>query len=132
MHVIVMVMVTVMVIVMIMVTSISYKLCNFRTKLLPNLPDKSVVVLDKASYHMHLAEEIKRPSSSGWAKDKIVDWLIEQGETQPREVLNKKFIPELLVDCRKWGTEKQYKVSASYQSMCVSCRRCTCYIIWML
>ena len=80
-------------------------------KLLPNLPNKSVLVIDKASYHMRIAEETKRPSSSGWTKSRIIDWLLEKGEKQTREELNKKFIPALLVDCKKWGTEREYKVS---------------------
>lgn len=84
---------------------------NFRLKLLPNLPNKSALVMDKASYHMRIAEESKRPSSSGWTKPRIIDWLIEKGEKQTREELNKKFIASLLVDCKKWVTERVYKVS---------------------
>ena len=60
---------------------------------------------------MRITEESKRPSSSGWTKPRIIDWLIEKGEKQTREELGKKFIASLLVDCKKWATERVYKVS---------------------
>src|SRR5258705_9516696 len=41
-------------------------------KLLPNLPQKSVIVIDNATYHNK--QEVKTPTSSS-RKDVIIEWL---------------------------------------------------------
>ena len=43
-------------------------------KLLPNLQDKSVVVIDNASIHSRLSDNSKRPNTS-WRKAEIQEWL---------------------------------------------------------
>ena len=45
----------------------------FKEKLLPNLPSNSLIVMDNASYHSRLCEEV--PSKS-WTKTKMIDWLV--------------------------------------------------------
>jgi hypothetical protein len=44
----------------------------FSEQLLPNLPPKSVIVVDNASYHSRKKEQL--PTKS-WRKDKIKEWL---------------------------------------------------------
>jgi hypothetical protein len=44
----------------------------FSEQLLPNLPPKSVIVVDNASYHSRKKEQL--PTRS-WRKDKIKEWL---------------------------------------------------------
>ena len=40
------------------ILSVHDVLKNFRTKVLPNLPTKSLLVVDKASYHMRFTGEL--------------------------------------------------------------------------
>lgn len=47
-------------------------------KLLPNLPNSSVIVMDNAKYHS--VEKDKRPTS-GSLKQEIIDWLVNHGVT---------------------------------------------------
>ena len=46
-------------------------------KVLPALPDKSVVLIDNAKYHTRQTDESKRPTTA-WRKDRIKDWLDEK------------------------------------------------------
>ncbi len=45
----------------------------FKDKLLPNVPPNCLIVMDNASYHSRLCEEI--PTQS-WLKTKMIDWLV--------------------------------------------------------
>ncbi|GJQ74188.1 hypothetical protein Trydic_g19101 [Trypoxylus dichotomus] len=47
----------------------------FINKLLPNIPQKSVIVLDNASYHCRKLEKIP---TTAWRKNEIIDWLNEK------------------------------------------------------
>jgi hypothetical protein len=44
-------------------------------KVLEYIPEKSVVVIDRAPYHTVQSPETKNPNSS-WRKDDIIDWLV--------------------------------------------------------
>ena len=57
----------------------------FENKVLPALPDKSVVVIDNAKYHSRITEESKRPTTS-WLKADIQEWLQKKNITfEPRD-----------------------------------------------
>ena len=57
----------------------------FEKKVLPALPDKSVIVMDNAKYHSRMTEESKRPTTS-WRKTEIQDWLTKKSiEFEPRD-----------------------------------------------
>ena len=45
----------------------------FREKLLPNIPPNSLIVMDNASYHSRIEEELPKLA---WRKTKMVEWLV--------------------------------------------------------
>lgn len=47
----------------------------FNNKLLPNIPEHSVVVLDNASYHTRKLEKLP---TAAWRKGQIIEWLTEK------------------------------------------------------
>lgn len=49
----------------------------FKTKLVPNLDQPSLIIMDNASYHSRLEEVIPRKS---WTKKRLVQWLVEKGK----------------------------------------------------
>ena len=54
------------------------------TKVLPSLPDKSVVLIDNAKYHSRQTDESKKPTTA-WRKQRIKDWLDKKGlESDPK------------------------------------------------
>lgn len=53
----------------------------FETKLLPNIPQNSVIVMDNASYH---SVHLERNPTTAWRKEAIKEWLIAKG-AQPRD-----------------------------------------------
>ena len=56
----------------------------FRDKLLPNVPPNSLIVMDNASYHSRLFQEI--PTKS-WLKTKMIDWLVYYDVPFPNHAL---------------------------------------------
>ena len=48
----------------------------FKTKLIPNIPPHSIIVLDNAPYHSAKVELLPR---KGWRKQDIQDWLTRKG-----------------------------------------------------
>ncbi len=76
----------------------------FTEKLLPNIPDKSLIVMDNATYHNQLSEySAPTPLSS---KDKIREWL-EQNKIYCREDCLK---PELVEILKKIVPEPTYEI----------------------
>lgn len=52
---------------------------------IPNVPKKSILVLDRATYHRAVCEETKNPTTS-WRKSEIIKWLEEKGVELPDDV----------------------------------------------
>ena len=50
----------------------------WQNSVLPNLKDKSIVVIDNAKYHSRQTDESKAPTTS-WKKDDIRTWLTKKG-----------------------------------------------------
>lgn len=50
----------------------------WETKVLPALPNKSVVLIDNARYHSRLTPESKKPTTA-WRKQQIKEWLDTKG-----------------------------------------------------
>ena len=48
----------------------------FREELLPNIPPDSLIVMDNASYHSRIEEEMPKMS---WRKEKMIYWLVYYG-----------------------------------------------------
>lgn len=55
----------------------------FKTQLIPNLEEPSLIVMDNASYHSRLEEKIPRKS---WTKDRLINWLQNKNVTVPKDV----------------------------------------------
>lgn len=75
----------------------------FEEKLLKNLENPSLIVLDNASYHTR--EEEKFPTSS-WKKEDLRKWLSEKNIEHEHLVLK----AELLNKCKEHITEKKFVV----------------------
>ncbi|KAB0792942.1 hypothetical protein PPYR_12562 [Photinus pyralis] len=57
----------------------------FKTQLVPNLPDeKSLIIMDNASYHSGLLEKI--PTKS-WTKQRMIEWLGENNIGYPEKAM---------------------------------------------
>lgn len=57
-------------------------------------------------------EESKSPTSSGWPKSKIIDWLVDKGED--RASITKLIIPELVKRSKLYKSTPEYRVSILY------------------
>ena len=76
-----------------------------KEKLLPNITEKSVIVLDNAPYHNFVEEEDQVPTSS-WLKARVVEWFQKKDIPYP----DKAFKYELLEMVKKMNLEKRYAV----------------------
>lgn len=47
----------------------------FENKLLPNLEEPSIIVMDNATYHSTVVDKVP---SSNWKKENIIDWLLSR------------------------------------------------------
>ncbi|KAB0800354.1 hypothetical protein PPYR_06094 [Photinus pyralis] len=56
----------------------------FKTQLVPNLPEKSLIIMDNASYHSGLLEKI--PTKS-WTKQRMIEWLGEKNIGYPEKAM---------------------------------------------
>ena len=56
----------------------------FKNQLVPNLPPKSLIVMDNASYHSGLLEDIPRKS---WTKQRLIGWLKEKNIDFPERAM---------------------------------------------
>ena len=80
---------------------------------LPNLPDKSVVVIDNASYHSRQTEESKNPTKK-WRKAKIQDWLRQQSISFGK----KDTIPILLSKAKERPLQKKFVLEELTREYC--------------
>lgn len=80
-------------------------------ELIPNLPDKSLLVLDNASYHNILGE---KHTTSGTTKSEMVNWLSELN-IQVDEKLTDPEVFELIKPLNDKG--KIYKDSTMYKNI---------------
>ena len=62
-----------------------------------------------------ISEESKRPTSSGWPKARIIDWLVEKGED--RAAMQKMIIPELVKRSKIYKSTPDYKVPNLYYTL---------------
>jgi len=76
----------------------------FTEMLLPNIPDKSLIIMDNAPYHNSLAEY--SPPTPQCSKQRIRDWL-ERNNIACRDDCLK---PELLEILNKFATEPAYEL----------------------
>ena len=76
----------------------------FTEKLLPNVPEKSLIVMDNAPYHNALSEYSAPTASS--SKDRIRDWLDQQEMPCRRDCLK----PELVEILTRFAPEPTYKI----------------------
>ncbi|XP_050307716.1 uncharacterized protein LOC126744378 [Anthonomus grandis grandis] len=56
----------------------------FKTQLVSNLPPKSFIIMDNASYHSGLLEEIPRKS---WTKQRLTEWLKKKNIGFPEKAM---------------------------------------------
>lgn len=75
----------------------------FKKQLLPNIPPKSVIVMDNASYH---SVQLEKMPTKSWLKNDIKEWLIKKGE-QPGDELYKNQLYNLT---KKYNTGKKYVI----------------------
>jgi len=78
-------------------------------EVLAEIPEKSVVVVDQASYHKMVTEETKNPTTA-WRKAAVIDWLIARNVPVPRpyDEFRHMNLPGLRV------LAKQHRVQAKY------------------
>ncbi|XP_050305313.1 uncharacterized protein LOC126742623 [Anthonomus grandis grandis] len=74
----------------------------FKTQLVPNLPPKSFIIMDNASYHSGLLEEIPRKS---WTKQRLTEWLKKKNIGFPEKAMKDKIWSIARRNC---PSEKKY------------------------
>ncbi|XP_050307978.1 uncharacterized protein LOC126744565 [Anthonomus grandis grandis] len=74
----------------------------FKTQLVPNLPPKSFIIMDNASYHSGLLEEISRKI---WTKQRQTEWLKKKNIGVPEKAMKDKIWS---IACRNCSSEKKY------------------------
>jgi hypothetical protein len=83
--------------------------------LLPNVASNSVLVFDRARYHLELTEENKGASMQ-WTKDRLIDWLLsrnvkcEDGHNFSKEEMNAVSKSYLWAMCQIHRPVKRFKV----------------------
>nr|XP_034194883.1 uncharacterized protein LOC117611096 [Osmia lignaria] len=79
-------------------------------KLLPNLPEKSVIIMDNAPYH---STQINKPPSKYARKSEMIDWFI-RNDVIHSESMTKYELSQLIERHRK--PEKTYKIDEIIKS----------------
>ena len=82
-------------------------------KVLPKLPNMSVVIIDNAKYHSRLTEDSKKPTTA-WKKKEIQDWLKIKGKV----FHEKDTKPMLLTICKEIMIPKRYALEAKTEKYC--------------
>ena len=82
----------------------------FKTQLIPNLEEPTVIIMDNASYHSRLEEEIPRKS---WTKKRLLEWLTEKGKEVNPKLLKYKIWEEI---CKQKSPEKVYHLDKYVES----------------
>ena len=83
------------------------------TKVLPALPNNSVVLIDNAKYHSRQTEESKVPNT-GWRKKAIQEWL----EKRNVSFIPKETIPMLLQKVKDLNIIKEYRLETITKKYC--------------
>lgn len=99
--------------VIIIIVYVLPKKTNSRDVVLPLLPDKSALILDKASYHMRIADDTKIPKVNGWRKEDCIRWLMDKNPDFQYEDLECLTIVELVEESEKYRVKREYKVCHS-------------------
>ena len=73
----------------------------FAEKLLPNIPEHSIVVMDNASYHSRV---LNRAPTTSWRKEDIKEWLRNNGADFEEDLLK----AELLAISRRYSGVKKF------------------------
>lgn len=68
-----------------------------KTQLVPNLPPRSVVVKDNASYHNKYRDKIP---TSAWRMNDILDWLADKHVFEEQRYYNKKELLEIVKELK--------------------------------
>ena len=82
-------------------------------KVLPKLPNKSVVLIDNAKYHTRQTEESKTPNTS-WRKKEIQAWL----EEKKIPFVEKETIPILLSKVKALHIVKKFRLETITEEYC--------------
>ena len=82
-------------------------------KILPALPNKSVILIDNAKYHSRQTEESKKPTTS-WRKAEIQEWLVNKGIA----FTAKETIPLLLEKVKALNIIKEYRLEKITKRYC--------------
>ena len=83
--------------------------------LLPNVAPNSVIVIDRATYHLALTEDSVGAAQT-WKKQKLLDWILENGIVNAdgilytQEALERLKKPDLWVICHDNKPVKKYKI----------------------
>ena len=85
----------------------------WRNKVLPSLPDKSVVIIDNAKYHSRFTDESKKPTTS-WKKQEIIDYLTHK----KKEIPPKATKVTLLEICKEIFVLKKYALESITSEFC--------------
>ena len=85
----------------------------WKTKVLPSLPDKSVVIVDNAKYHSRMTDNSKKPTTS-WRKQEIVDFL----QSKQKEYPPKATKATLLEICKDIFVPKKYVLESVTDEFC--------------
>ena len=85
-----------------------------KTKVLPNVPKDSVIVIDRATYHMTLTENTK-PAPSTSKKQQFAEWLVEKKVKVKKMKTVDDFMSlkrvELAALCKKHKPKPKYMIS---------------------
>ncbi len=76
----------------------------FETQLMPNVPERSIVILDNARYHNVLVEDFFPCASH--TKEQLQDWLTHNGHPWREDMLK----AELLEVCLRWAPRPEYRL----------------------
>jgi len=89
-------------------------------EVLEEIPDKSVVVVDQASYHKMVTEETRNPTTN-WRKAAVIEWLVAQNVRVPSgfDEFRQMNLPGLR------ALAKQHRVQLKYviEEMADKCRK---------
>lgn len=80
-------------------------------EILQLIPEKSIIVLDLASYHRKITDVSKNPTTA-WRKQQLIDWMIQQEIPLPEEYedFSEMTVPRLREMAKKFKIEQIYEV----------------------
>jgi len=80
-------------------------------EVIQEIPDKSVIVVDQASYHRRVTEDTKNPSTI-WRKNEIIGWLKSKNVSVPEEFgcFEQMTVPLLRTLCKSNVVKKEFVI----------------------